>query len=60
MINCRETLIISLFLFLHLSQVKVPSSALHAQTSPILILRNQVSGSYKAVILNKPKATVIE
>jgi hypothetical protein len=47
-------------LFLHLSKVKVPSSAFHAQTSPILTLRHQVSGPYKTVILNKIKQTVIE
>jgi len=60
MINSHDTHIISMLLFLRLSQVKVPSSALDAQTSPILILRNQVSCPYKTVILNKLKATVIE
>jgi len=53
MINCHDTLIISLLLFLYISQVKVLSSALHAQTFPILILRNQVSDPFKTVILNK-------
>jgi hypothetical protein len=60
MINCHDTLIIFLLLFFHLSQVKVLSSALHAQTFPILILRNQVSDPYKTVTLNKLKANVIE
>jgi hypothetical protein len=60
MINSQNTRIVSMLLFLHLSRVKVPSSALHAQKSPILILRNQVSDAYKTVILNKLKATVIE